>query len=110
MHFIDRGHLAGMLTHRLVEGVQSDLLICDVDERRVVACPIERGSVTFHHSKSPHMTPVNTSQRWRKAISNHMQVEGTGGEGDQYPWRVHVNQRTGERVEIGRILADEAQD
>lgn len=106
MHFIDRGHLDGVLTHRLVEGVQSDLLTCDVDESRMVVCPIARGSVTFHHSKTPHMTMANVSRRWRKAISNHMQVEGTGGEGDQYPWRVHVNQHTGSRVEIGRMLAE----
>jgi phytanoyl-CoA hydroxylase len=106
MHFIDRGHLDGVLTHRLVEGVQSDLLTCDVDEARTVVCPIMRGSVTFHHSKTPHMTNANTSRRWRRAISNHMQVDGTGGERDQYPWRVHVNQRTGERIEIGKILAE----
>lgn len=107
MHFVDRGHLDGVLTHRLVEGVQSDLITCDVDEGRIVACPIRRGSVTFHHSKTPHMTTANLSTQWRKAISNHMQVEGTGGEGDQYPWRVHVNQWTGERTEIGRIVAEQ---
>jgi hypothetical protein len=60
--------------------------------------------------RAPHMTTANTSRRWRKAISNHMQVEGTGGEGDQYPRRVHVNQQTGERVEIGRILAQRADE
>jgi len=105
MHFIDRGHRDGVLTHRLVEGMASDLLTCDVDERRTVVCPIERGSVTFHHSKTPHMTTANISDRWRRALTNHLQAEGTGGEGGQYPWRVHVNQHTGERVEIGKILA-----
>ena len=108
MHFTDGGHLDGVLTHRLVEGVQSDLLTCDVEESRTVVCPIRRGSVTFHHSKTPHMTTANTSRRWRKAISNHMQVEGAGGEGGQYPWRVHVDQQTGKRVEIGKILAEAA--
>ena len=97
MHFIDRGHLEGVLTHRPVEGMLSDIIMCDVDESRVIACPIKHGSVTFHHSKSPHMTPANTSAAWRKAISNHLQEIGTGGEGDHYPWRVFVNQRTGER-------------
>lgn len=98
MHFIDRGHKDGVLVHRGVEGVQSDLLTCDPDETRMVACPIKRGSVTFHHSKTPHMTPANVSQGWRKAVSNHMQAVGAGGEGGHYPWKVYVNQRTGERI------------
>ena len=97
MHFIDRGHLDGVLTHRLVEGMQSDLLTCDVDEARAVICPISRGDVTFHHSKTPHMTNANTSSGWRKAVTNHMQQIGAGGEGDHYPWKITVNQRTGER-------------
>ena len=102
MHFIDRGHLDGVLTHRLVEGVQSDLITCDVDESRMVVCPIRRGTVTFHHSKTPHMTTANTSGAWRKALSNHLQARGAGGEGDHYAWRVCVNQRTGERSTPGR--------
>ena len=98
MQFIDRGHLDGVLPHHLVEGVQSDLLTCDVDESRRVICPIRRGDVTFHHSKTPHMTNANTSKTWRKAVTNHMQQVGAGGEGDHYPWKVLVNQRTGERI------------
>jgi phytanoyl-CoA hydroxylase len=97
MHFIDRGHLGGVLPHRLVDGVQSDLLVCEPDESRLVICPIARGDVTFHHSKTPHMTTANTSQGWRKAVTNHMQQVGAGGEGDHYPWKITVNQRTGER-------------
>ena len=98
MHFIDGGHLDGVLTHRLVEGLKSDMLTCDVDPSRTVICPIQRGDVTFHHSKTPHMTTSNGSKVWRKAVSNHMQQEGTGGEGDNYPWRVHFNQDTEQRV------------
>jgi phytanoyl-CoA hydroxylase len=97
MHFIDRGHREGVLPHRLVAGVQSDLITCEVDESRIVVCPIQRGSVTFHHSKTPHMTPANTSKAMRKAVTNHMQVVGSGGEGNHYPWKITVNQRTGER-------------
>lgn len=98
MHFIDAGHQEGVLPHHPVAGVQSDLITCEVDEARTVICPIKRGSVTFHHSKTPHMTNANTSQGWRKAVTNHMQAVGAGGEGDHYPWKVLVNQRTGERV------------
>jgi hypothetical protein len=97
MHFIDGGHRDGVLTHRLVEGVKSDLLTCDVDGARTIVCPIRRGDVTFHHSKTPHMTTANTSATYRKALTNHMQAKGSGGEGGHYPWKVYVNQRTGER-------------
>ena len=102
MHFVDRGHVDGVLEHRSVDGVQSDLITCDVDESRAVVCPIARGSVTFHHSKTPHMTTANTSDAWRKALSNHLQAAGAGGEGDHYAWRVCVNQRTGARSRPGR--------
>jgi ectoine hydroxylase-related dioxygenase (phytanoyl-CoA dioxygenase family) len=98
MHFIDKGHKDGVLPHHLVEGMASDLLTCEVDESRTIVCPIKRGSVTFHHSKTPHMTTANTSQAWRKAVTNHMQMQGAGGEGGHYPWKIYVNQRTGERI------------
>ena len=42
-------------------GVQSDLLYCEPDEsrtRRRARC--RKGGVTFHHSKTPHMTTANT--------------------------------------------------
>ena len=98
MHFIDGGHEGEVLTHHAVEGMQSDLLTCDPNETRTVVCPIRRGSVTFHHSNTPHMTPANTSQDWRKAVSNHMQAVGAGGEGDHYPWKFYVNQKTGKKI------------
>ena len=98
MHFIDGGHRLGVLPHRGVEGVQSDLLVCDVDERQTVPCPMQRGDVAFHHSKTPHMSTANTGPNWRKAVTNHLQAVGTGGEGDFYPWLVKVNQHTGKRV------------
>lgn len=106
MHFVDRGHKDGVLVHRLVEGVQSDLLVCDADESRAVPCPMARGDVAFHHSKTPHMSNANNGTAWRKAVTNHLQAVGAGGEGDHYPWRVKVNQRTGER----RMAAGEAPD
>lgn len=98
MHFVDGGHTDGVLPHRLVEGVQSDLLRCDPDESRAFACPLARGGVTFHHSKTPHMTTANVSRTWRKALSQHMRAKGCPGEGDHYPWKVYVNQFTGQRI------------
>ncbi|HUO88900.1 MAG TPA: phytanoyl-CoA dioxygenase family protein [Rhizomicrobium sp.] len=98
MHFIDGGHKGEVLAHRPVEGMASDLLTCSPDESNAVVCPIRRGSVTFHHSNTPHMTTANMSDTWRKAVSNHMQEAGAGGEGDHYPWKFYVNQRTGEKI------------
>jgi len=99
MHFIDGGHRLGVLPHHGVAGVQSDLLTCEVDEAHMVVCPMRRGDVAFHHSKTPHMSTANTGHAWRKAVTNHLQAVGAGGEGGHYPWRIKVNQRTGERVE-----------
>lgn len=98
MHFIDRGHRDGILEHRQPAHVQSDLLYCEPDTSRTVACPIRAGSVTFHHGKTPHMTPRNQSDSWRRAVTSHMRTLGTLGEGDHYRWKVYVNQRTGERI------------
>ncbi len=98
MHFIDRGHRDGILPHRQPEHVQSDLLLCEPDLSRVVACPVKLGSATFHHGKTPHMTPANVSDGWRRAVTTHMRVVGSLGEGDHYPWKVYVNQITGERT------------
>ena len=92
MQFIDGGHRLGVLEHRQVEGVQSDLLTCPVDEAARVICPIRRGDVTFHHSKTPHMTNANTSKTWRKAVTNHLREVGAAGEGDHYPWKLTVHQ------------------
>lgn len=98
MHFTDGGHLDGVLTHHSVDGIQSDLLTCDPDESRTVVCPIRRGSVTFHHGKTPHMTTANNSDGWRKAVTQHMQTTEAGGEGDHFAWKIYVNQRTGETI------------
>jgi hypothetical protein len=98
MHFVDRGHRDGILAHRQPEHIQSDLLFCEPDETRVVACPIRAGSVTFHHGKTPHMTPPNRSESWRRAVTTHMRVTGSPAEGDHYSWKVYVNQITGERT------------
>jgi ectoine hydroxylase-related dioxygenase (phytanoyl-CoA dioxygenase family) len=98
MHFIDRGHRDGILPHRQPAHVQSDLLLCEPDLSRVIACPIALGDATFHHGKTPHMTPANVSDAWRRAVTTHLRVVGSLGEGDHYPWKVYVNQITGERI------------
>src|SRR5688572_11885618 len=101
MHFIDGGHKGGVLEHKQPDSVQSDLLFCEPNETRAVACPVKLGSVTFHHGKTPHMTTANQTDTWRRICTIHMQVPGSGGEGGHYPWKVYVNQRTGERIVPG---------
>jgi ectoine hydroxylase-related dioxygenase (phytanoyl-CoA dioxygenase family) len=98
MHFIDRGHRDGVLTHERPPQMQSDLLFCRPDESRTVACPIKLGSVTFHHGKTPHMTTANTTDSWRRILTQHLKAVGVAGEGDHYPWKVYVNQFTGELI------------
>ena len=98
MHFVDGGHRDGILEHRQPEGVASDLLLCEPDERRAVACPMRFGGVTFHHSKTPHMTTPNVTDRWRKILTQHFREVGAGDEGGHYPWKVYVNQFTGEKI------------
>jgi len=98
MHFIDGGHLDGILVHRQPEGVASDLLLCEPDESRTVPRPMKLGGVTFHHSKTPHMTTPNVTDRWRKILTQHFRQVGTPGEGGHYPWKIYVNQFTGETI------------
>ena len=98
MHFIDGGHRDGVLEHRQPEHIASDMLYCEPDETRAVACPVSKGTVTFHHSKTPHMTTPNQTDTWRRALTQHLQAPGSGWEGDHYPWKVYVNQVTGERT------------
>lgn len=98
MHFIAGGHRDGVLEHFQPAHIQSDLLYCEPDVSRSVDCPISVGSVTFHHGKTPHMTPPNKTGDWRRAVTTHMRVVGSDGEGDHYPWKVYVNQFTGVRT------------
>jgi ectoine hydroxylase-related dioxygenase (phytanoyl-CoA dioxygenase family) len=95
MSFIDGGHLDGILPHSRPASSQSDLLYCTPDVSRAIACPIDRGDVTFHHGKTPHMTTGNTSTRWRHAITTHLSTDGVTHGGDYYPWYVSVDQKSG---------------
>jgi phytanoyl-CoA hydroxylase len=98
MHFIDGGHRDGVLPHERPANIQSDLLMCRPDETRAIACPISLGSVTFHHSKTPHMTTANVTSSWRRILTQHLRQRGCPDEGDHYPWKVWVNQFTGDVI------------
>ena len=99
MHFVRDGHKR-LLEHVNPPEMASDLLVCDIPQgSEVVACPIEEGSVTFHHSKTPHMTTANSSESWRLALAQHFRNPVCKElPEDNYPWRVRVSQRTGEQV------------
>jgi ectoine hydroxylase-related dioxygenase (phytanoyl-CoA dioxygenase family) len=102
MHFVRGGH-DRLLDHRNPPEMASDLLVCDIPAgAEVVACPIDAGSVTFHHSRTPHMTTPNTSDRWRLSLAQHFRNPACKAlAAENYPWRVRVSQRSGERITGG---------
>jgi ectoine hydroxylase-related dioxygenase (phytanoyl-CoA dioxygenase family) len=69
MHFVDGGHQDGEVAHvELGTAAACGRGPCIVDESRVVAVPLSRGGVTFHHGLMPHMTRANRSNRWRQVV------------------------------------------
>ncbi|MGH8241090.1 MAG: phytanoyl-CoA dioxygenase family protein, partial [Steroidobacteraceae bacterium] len=99
MHFVRGGHKQ-LLEHRNPPEMASDLLVCEIPPgAEVIVCPIAAGSVTFHHSKTPHMTTANSTQRWRLSLAQHFRnpVCKSLAE-DSYPWRVRVSQRSDEQA------------
>lgn len=94
MHFVRKGH-DRLIEHRNPPEMASDLLVCEIPpDAEVVPCPIDAGSVTFHHSKTPHMTTANNTDRWRLSLAQHFRNPACAGLAeDHYPWRVRVRQR-----------------
>jgi phytanoyl-CoA hydroxylase len=94
MHFVRGGH-ANLLEHRNPAEMASDLLVCDIAPGAdVVPCPMDAGSVTFHHSRTPHMTTGNATQAWRLVLTQHFRNPACKDLGeDNYPWRRKVSQR-----------------
>ena len=101
MNFIKGGHKNGVLEH--VRPLKSDLLSCDdhLNKKYAVTCPIDIGSVTFHHGATPHMTPNNNSNNWRIALAQHFADKDTHWDEDlDYEWRKEtpkeiINQTSG---------------
>lgn len=94
MQFVRGGHLRGIIEHRRPAEMSSDLLRCDIDPTdTIVPCPLNAGDITFHHSKTPHQTGGNSTDRWRLSIASHLSAPGAKQEGAKYPWRVHVRQK-----------------
>ena len=88
MNFIKGGHKNGVLKH--MRPLKSDLLSCDdhLNKKNAVICPIDIGSVTFHHGATPHMTPNNNSKNWRIALAQHFAAKDTSWDEElDYEWR-----------------------
>ncbi len=52
----------------------------------------------MRHALPQASAEANTTDRWRRILTQHLRVVGSEGEGDHYRWKVYVNQLTGERV------------
>ena len=58
------------------------------------------------HAGQRHLPPLDDAahddgeldRRWRKILTQHLAGAGAPGEGDHYPWKIYVNQITGERT------------
>jgi phytanoyl-CoA hydroxylase len=44
------------------------------------------------------MTTANTTSDWRRILTQHLRQQGGPGEGDHYPWKIYVDQFTGEQI------------
>ena len=101
MHFIKNGHKKGILKHTNPEQMQSDQLICDIEDSVIISCPIQVGSITFHHSKMPHMTTANKTDKTRYALSQHFHTESAKIDTkQQYNWKVIRTQIKDETTEL----------
>ncbi len=69
MFVVPGGHREGPRTHFL----RRDWQICDTEvlSLRRLALPMRAGDVLFFHSKLPHGTPINRTDRMRWAIQYH---------------------------------------
>jgi phytanoyl-CoA hydroxylase len=106
MRFVRGGHKMGIIEHRQPEGIKANMLYCDVPEGvELISTPIRRGSVTFHHSKTIHMTWPNVSQKWRRIVTQHLKAVGvdtSSDNRDHYPWKVVASPESWQASRSGR--------
>jgi ectoine hydroxylase-related dioxygenase (phytanoyl-CoA dioxygenase family) len=92
MHFLPGSHLGAVREHRhlhddpRIHGLVAD----DVDGSAQVAVPLASGGATFHHCRTLHRTPPNTSGRVRRAWANELQVDPAPASDDDQPDRPWV--------------------
>jgi len=76
MTFLPGSHTGEVRVHRHIgdDPTVHGLVTDDVDGSAEVAVPIAPGGATFHHCRTLHRTPPNTSGRVRRAWANEFQV------------------------------------
>ena len=65
-------------------------------EIKAVACPVRRGQVHFHHSMTWHGSPMNTSDRPRRAIAIHYMTNEARYTGRAHPMQRFIEAEVGE--------------
>jgi ectoine hydroxylase-related dioxygenase (phytanoyl-CoA dioxygenase family) len=77
MQFIPGSHRRGLVAHRHEEDPADNLLTVaePIDAAAAVACPLQAGGATFHHSETLHHTAPNSSQRPRLAFPMEFQLQ-----------------------------------
>ena len=72
LHFGDGSHRDGVLPHWAPEGEPFNL---QADSARLgrpmIAAPVPRGGVSFHHGNTLHQSSRNRSKHWRRAAAFH---------------------------------------
>ncbi len=76
MQFIPGSHKRGLLRHRQEDHPKHNVLTVDApfDAASAVACPLEAGGCTFHHSETLHYTAPNSTDRPRLAFPMEFQL------------------------------------
>lgn len=76
MQFIPGSHKRGLLPHRQEDDPAENVLMVDaaIDPTQAVACPLQLGGCTFHHSETLHYTAPNTTDLPRLAFPMEFQL------------------------------------
>ena len=70
MHYLAGSHRSGLVDHTQVKGTPH-LVPDEFDPEKAAAVPIKAGGVIFHHSQTLHYSPVNKTDKWRRAFVCH---------------------------------------
>jgi ectoine hydroxylase-related dioxygenase (phytanoyl-CoA dioxygenase family) len=76
MQFIPGSHKRGLLRHRHDDKPEHNVLVVDepFDVSQAVACPLQMGGATFHHSETLHYTAPNNTSEPRLAFPMEFQI------------------------------------
>lgn len=108
MQFIPRSHKRGLLRHRHDDAPEHNVLVVDepIDVSQAVACPLESGGATFHHSETLHYTAPNVTDQVRMAFPMEFQrFPVPRAEPLDMPWTEQFRAATGDRGAL-RVVAD----